>query len=224
MANIQRRLAAQWNWMVASPAAWRDARCCVVDIEATGLDPRTDRVISYGAVPVTGGRVDAGDALYRLVNPGRDVPEESIVIHGILPDDLQSAPSGPEAFAPLAGMLDGRVMVGHASWVELAFLRGPLRRHGLRLRSAVDTAVLWRLLAIERSQRDPGYRSLAKIATELGLPVHRQHHALGDALTTAQVFLALATHLEPYGHGERCAACAETSAGGADPPHVHPAA
>lgn len=173
----------------------------MVDIEATGLDPRTDRVISYGAVPVTGGRVDAGDALYRLVNPERDVPEESIVIHGILPEDLRTAPTDPEAFAPLAGMLEGRVLVGHASWVEMAFLRGPLRRHGLRLRKAVDTAALWRLLEIERSQRDPGYRSLETIATGLGLPVHRRHHALGDALTTAQAFLALATHLEAHGQG-----------------------
>jgi DNA polymerase III epsilon subunit-like protein len=30
--------------------------------------------------------------------------------------------------------------------------------------------------------------------------VQRQHHALGDALTTAQLFLACATHLEEYSH------------------------
>jgi len=34
------------------------------------------------------------------------------------------------------------------------------------------------------------------MARALGLPVHRPHHADGDALTTAQVFLALATHLD----------------------------
>jgi DNA polymerase III epsilon subunit-like protein len=32
----------------------------------------------------------------------------------------------------------------------------------------------------------------------LGLPVHRPHHADGDALTTAQAFIALATHLEVF--------------------------
>ena len=31
------------------------------------------------------------------------------------------------------------------------------------------------------------------------MPVHRPHTADGDALTTAQVFLALATHLEAFG-------------------------
>ena len=37
------------------------------------------------------------------------------------------------------------------------------------------------------------------MARGLGLPVHRPHHADGDALTTAQAFIALATHLEEFG-------------------------
>ena len=40
--------------------------------------------------------------------------------------------------------------------------------------------------------------SFTGLAGGLGLPVHRPHHALGDALTTAQAFIALATHLERY--------------------------
>jgi DNA polymerase-3 subunit epsilon len=39
---------------------------------------------------------------------------------------------------------------------------------------------------------------LGDLARSLGLPVHRPHHADGDALTTAQAFLALATHLERF--------------------------
>ena len=35
------------------------------------------------------------------------------------------------------------------------------------------------------------------IAAALGLPAHRPHTAEGDTLTAAQVFLAMATHLEP---------------------------
>jgi DNA polymerase-3 subunit epsilon len=40
---------------------------------------------------------------------------------------------------------------------------------------------------------------LSDMARTLGLPVHRPHHAQGDALTTAQSFVALATHLERFG-------------------------
>jgi hypothetical protein len=34
-----------------------------------------------------------------------------------------------------------------------------------------------------------------------GLPVHPEHDPLHDALTTAQLFLALATRLERHGRG-----------------------
>jgi DNA polymerase III subunit epsilon len=54
---------------------------------------------------------------------------------------------------------------------------------------------------LERGERDPGTCSLSTIAAVLGLPAHRPHQAEGDALTAAQAFLAMATHLEAGGHG-----------------------
>jgi len=42
---------------------------------------------------------------------------------------------------------------------------------------------------------------LRSLAERLGLPVFAEHDALGDALTTAQVFLAQATWLEQRGAG-----------------------
>jgi DNA polymerase-3 subunit epsilon len=43
----------------------------------------------------------------------------------------------------------------------------------------------------------PDNPSLGYLARALNLPVHRPHHADGDALTTAQVFVALATRYRP---------------------------
>jgi len=181
-------------------AGWREAELVVVDVETTGLNHREDRVISYGAVPISGGRIVAGGAVYGLVNPGRRLGPESVRIHGILEDDLADAPSGAEAFAPLAAAMRDREPVGHAAWVERAFLSRPLRANGVRLRRhMLDTGALYRLHEIDLHGRDPGLPSLETMATALGLPIHRPHHALGDALTTAQAFLALATHFEQRG-------------------------
>jgi DNA polymerase-3 subunit epsilon len=179
---------------------WREARLVVVDVETTGLDPRADQVISFAAVPIDGARIVAGATVYGLVRPDRDVPAASIEIHGIRPHDLDGAPPAGEAFGLLADAMRGRELIAHAGWVERAFLARPLRRHGVRIpRTPLDTAELWRLLCIERDHRDPGFRRLSIVAEGLGLPAHHPHHARGDALTTAQVFLALATHLERYG-------------------------
>jgi DNA polymerase-3 subunit epsilon len=181
---------------------WRAARFVVVDLETTGLDPRRDGVISFAAVPVEGGRILVGETVSGLVRPAAPPPPPSIEVHGLRAQDLAAAAPPPEALEPLVRAMRDRILVAHVAEVERAFLRpyrGALTR---RLpRPTVDTALLWRLLNIERGEGDPGSRSLADLAASLGLPVHRPHEAEGDALTTAQAFLALATHLETHGHG-----------------------
>jgi DNA polymerase III subunit epsilon len=183
-------------------ASWRESRLLVVDVELTGLNRDTDELIAFGAVPIEGGRIMAGAMLEGLVRPKRQPTAVSVEIHGIRPQDLESAPSLPDAIAPLVEALRGTVPIAHATWVERAFLGPALRSAGSKLpRRMIDTAELWRLLGIARESRDPGYRPLREITDALGLPTHHPHQALGDALTTAQVFLALATHLEALGLG-----------------------
>ncbi|MGO9148158.1 MAG: PolC-type DNA polymerase III [Acidimicrobiales bacterium] len=176
---------------------WREARYCVVDLELSGLDPKTDEIIAFGAVPIDGGLVGAGRSLYGLARPTRPLPEASVVVHGIRTVDLDEAPPLELAIRPLLEALAGRVLVAHSAQVERAFLGAALRHQRLRLREPVlDTAILGRLLMAERGDRSQGRVSLGQLAAALGLPEHRPHHALGDALTTAQVFLAIASHLE----------------------------
>jgi DNA polymerase III subunit epsilon len=176
--------------------SWRDARFVVIDVETTGLDPARDEIVSFAAVPIEGARIVASEVVRGLVRPASPPPASSIEIHGLRAADLASAPPPAEALAPLATVLRGRVPVAHAAWVERSFLR-PL---GLGMpRRVLDTALLWRVLCIERGDGDPGWRPLSEVAGGLGLPAHRSHDAEGDALTTAQAFLALATHLEARG-------------------------
>jgi DNA polymerase-3 subunit epsilon len=186
-----------------SGGSWRDARLVCIDVELTGLDPRTDEVIAFGAVPIENGRIQAAGAVEGMVRPSASRRAASIEIHGIMPRDLDGAPPLAEALAPLVTAISGRTPIAHAAWVERAFLGPALRRAGGRLpRGIIDTAMLWRLLGILRDEVDPGYRQLQQITDALGLPSHHPHQALGDALTTAQVFLALATRLQALGHGK----------------------
>jgi DNA polymerase-3 subunit epsilon len=122
-----------------------------------------------------------------------------VLVHGIRTVDLADAPPLDVAIQPLLAALSGRVMVAHVAKVERSFLSPVLRRQGVRLREPIlDTYELARLLTFQRhGPRAP--QTLDEVAREMRLPVHRAHHALGDALTTAQVFLALASHLEEFG-------------------------
>src|SRR5262245_4245516 len=183
--------------MVRGRQSWRATRFIAIDVETTGLDPERDEVISFAGIAIESGRIVARKAVHGLVRPRTATTGASSMIHGLSDGDLAEAPTAPDALAPLAALMPGCVPVVHAQWVERTFLR----KAGCPLpRRLVDTALLWRVLSIERGKRDPGTCSLSTIAWALGLPAHRPHTAEGDTLTAAQVFLAIATHLDLRGH------------------------
>jgi len=175
---------------------WRLAEFCVLDVETTGLDLRRDEIIAYGVAIVTHARIPCGRVAYGLVRPSRPVSVPALAVHGLRTTDLADAPTMGDVVDELVDLVTVRVLVAHAAWVERAFLNRALRARGVRLgRTTLDTAALLR--ACRLADRDAGSEpNLEDAARRLGLPVHTPHHALGDAFTTAQLFLALATRLE----------------------------
>ncbi|MDQ6821137.1 MAG: exonuclease domain-containing protein [Actinomycetota bacterium] len=175
---------------------WRQANWCVLDFELTGLDPREDEIISFGAIPIDDGRLQLRRAISGLVRPVRESSEASVRVHGIRTADLARAPVLADAIDPLLRTISGRVLVAHAAAVERAFLGRALKDRGVRLRGpVVDTEVLGCLWLHARDGRVRHRIGLGELASALGLPAERPHDALGDALTTAQVFIALTAHL-----------------------------
>lgn len=183
--------------------SWRRSRFAAVDVETTGLDPRQDRVLSVGVVPVDLGRIPAGRTTYVQVRHTADLRASNVLVHGLTPSVVARGLHGEDAAAAVARALAGRTPVAHCADVERAFLGPFLARAGHRRpRRYLDTDLLVRLLAgLEDGRWDRSPVPLGAAAARFGLPVHRPHHALGDALTTAQVFLAVASALE--GHGIR---------------------
>ena len=176
---------------------WREARYCAVDLELSGLDPRRDEILSFAAVPIEDGRVQPGQAADGYVRPVGAISAGSIRVHGLRAADLADAPPLALAIDRLLAAMAGRIPVVHVAGVERGFLGPALRRHGVRLRrSMIDTNVLGVLWLHERDGDAPHDVSLSDLAVALGVPVHAPHVALGDALTTAQVFIALAMHLD----------------------------
>jgi DNA polymerase III subunit epsilon len=172
---------------------WREAAFAVVDLETSGLDPRRDEIIAWAVVPVDGGRIELAAARDGLVRPERPPPAATVRVHGLRAADLAAGAALDEAADALLEALRGRILVAHSAWVERRFLARALRRRGARLRGGiVDTLALGRLHLLDRDGVLPPALPLERLAAELGLPVHRRHSAAGDALTTAQVFLALA--------------------------------
>ncbi|HEX2257498.1 MAG TPA: DUF294 nucleotidyltransferase-like domain-containing protein [Afifellaceae bacterium] len=178
----------------AMPLIGADA--LAIDLETTGLDPGSARIVEIGAVALVGGHVDESETLRLLVDPGRPIPAAATAIHGI--DDARVAGSaGPaDALAELESFAAGRLLIGHSIGFDLAVLEREAARAGRPWRRppALDT----RLLAEIARPALPDF-SLEVVAGWLGVPVEGRHSALGDALMAARIFVALLPHLRERG-------------------------
>ena len=177
-------------------ANWRSIDYCAIDVETTGLDLKDDEIISIGAAQIHMGRVKNENNFYREIRPRRLPSLPSVRIHGLRGIDLEAAAPIESAIPDFVAQVGGRVLIAHAVWIEYAFLKRHLRGAGLTFsKQMIDTAALARALgyAADINGREPSLESLAR---RIHLPIYAPHNALGDALTTAVVFLALATELE----------------------------
>mgnify|MGYP001202174103 CR=1 FL=1 len=153
-----------------------------LDLETTGLNPESDRIIEIGAVRFTSGGSEL-ETFQRLVNPGREIPPFIERFTGVTNAMVEGEPVIGAIAAEVEAFIGGSTVVGHNIGFDLHYLA----REGVRPRvAALDTAELSRYLA-------PGLRShgLADVARELGVEVAGHHRALSDARTAAAVFRRL---------------------------------
>ena len=177
---------------------WRKARWCALDLELTGLDPENDDIIAIGAVPIEDGRLILGDSRYTLVRTSRRSEHDAVLMHKLRVVDLADAPPLEAGVELVLELLTGRVPVFHTAAVERTFL-GPLfAREHVKLPAAADTELLGRLLLRRRDGMAPQRLPLARLTEVLKQSGEAPHHALADALTTAQAFIALASLLEEF--------------------------
>ena len=180
----------------ADDTPWREARWCALDLEMTGLDPRREEIIAIGAVPIDEGRIVLGGGLYTLVRTTRRSQHGAVLVHKLRVPDLADAPPLEEALDRMLEMLAGRVPVFHTAAIERGFLERKFAGRHVRLPEAADTEALGRAWLRHRDGSAPEGISLGRLARVLGQPAETPHHALGDALTTAKAFIALATLLD----------------------------
>lgn len=184
----------------------------VLDTETTGLDPRGgDAVVSVGAVRVDRARVREDDVLDRLVDPGRPIPAVATSVHGITDAMVAGRSSLPTVLRDLSRFAEQTVLVGHDIAFDLAFLRPAERVAGVTLPTRVLDVLL---LSAVLHPADSEHHSLETLARRYDVPVLGRHTALGDALLTAEVFVAMIELLRMQGittYGEAVAAAMSTT-------------
>ncbi|MGI8476868.1 MAG: exonuclease domain-containing protein [Thermomicrobiales bacterium] len=152
-----------------------------IDVETTGLRPRTQRVIEAALIRYRDGR--EVERFETLINPLKRIPSYIAKLTGISDEMVDEAPVFESVADTIQEFLDGVILVGHNVLFDIGFLNAELDRIGrpALVNERVDTMGLAiRLL--------PGLRrpSLDRVATELGLTPRNIHRAGVDAEITAK--------------------------------------
>lgn len=92
-----------------------------IDLETTGLNPKTDRILEVGAVRVEGNEIR--EQLHFFVDPGRKIPERIVELTGITDDMLEGAVSQQEAAVRVADFCGDQVLLGHNILFGYSFLK-----------------------------------------------------------------------------------------------------
>lgn len=168
-----------------------------VDVETTGLNPRKDRLLSIGWVPLDGRVIDLSGAREVVL---RDTVEassgvgESATLHGLTDDAVAAGVPAGEALERFLDALRGRAMLAHFAVMEIGFISAVSRRErGASLDvPVVDTLDLERR-HMERMGTYPRGEDLrlARVRQRYGLPHYGNHRAVTDALACAELYLAL---------------------------------
>jgi DNA polymerase-3 subunit epsilon len=161
-----------------------------------------DEVVSIGVVPIASGRIDLSLSVYGEGRHSRPGPSSGVPIHGLRPVDLIDAAEKDHLGESLGAALRGRQVLAWAAWIEAAFLGSLLGESGRDWRPRIiDVRDLVAHLDHMAATPTPEGESLVACAARYGVPPARAHHALGDALMTAELFLVVAGRLERRGLG-----------------------
>tara|TARA_B100000674_G_C37815742_1_gene903323 strand:+ start:179 stop:934 length:756 start_codon:yes stop_codon:yes gene_type:complete len=171
-------------------ANWVDLPIASVDVETTGLDPQTDRVIEIAIIHMRNGEVE--ERWSSLVNPGCDIPEEVTRITGIKGEDLVSAPSFDTIVGEIQSRLKDRIFVAYNLEFDRAFIKNELERAGAVWEELeyVDPLIFAREL-----HRNQGSKRLGSVAERLGIEIGQAHRAADDAVASGKVLYAFAGQL-----------------------------
>ncbi|KJY84638.1 DNA polymerase III subunit epsilon [Vibrio galatheae] len=175
-----------------------------MDFETTGLDSEQDDIITIGTVPFTLNRIFINQAHHWTVKPRKQLAEDSVVIHGITHSDVLDAPDLIGVYQQVLQQMAGKVMVVHYQRIEREFFNQALTtriKEGIEF-PVVDTMQLETQLQQKASGglinkirgRKPESVRLGASRTRYGLPLYTPHHALTDAVATAELLQAQIAH------------------------------
>jgi DNA polymerase III subunit epsilon len=172
--------------------AIKNTQFVCLDVESTGLDCRSDRVIEVAAALFTVDQVL--DEFESLVNPEQEISVESQRIHNISDSMVLDQPPIRAVLPDVLSFIGDRIIVGHGIEFDINILSEEAARVGiensLKRNTYIDTLRLARLYGESPSN------SLEVLRQHFNIVPEGAHRAKNDVLVNIQVFRRLTEHFK----------------------------
>ncbi|MDD2712835.1 MAG: 3'-5' exonuclease, partial [Simplicispira sp.] len=139
MSFLTKTTAGPGQWLARARRAWQQHHLSdpafaflleppppdewvALDCETTGLNRRSDEIISVGAVRIVGDRIMTSERLELLVRPEKGVPGQSVRIHRLRERDVAQGLPLPQAMHQLLHFIGSRPLVGYYLEFDVAML------------------------------------------------------------------------------------------------------
>ncbi len=153
----------------------------VIDIETTGGQARSHRVVEIAIVTLDEARII--DSWFTLINPGKFISPFITSLTGITNETVADAPTFEEVADVILERTEGKIFVAHNVNFDYGFVKNEFHDLGIKFeRKKLCTVRLSRKIF-------PGFASynLGALTSNLGIVIDHRHRALGDAMATARV-------------------------------------
>jgi DNA polymerase-3 subunit epsilon len=177
--------------------SWHKRRLAAFDLETTGIDSESDRIVTAAVSLVGDGRPPAFHAW--LLDPGIPIPPGASAVHGITTERARAEGRRPlEAVEEIVVLLaeqlrQGIPIVAFNARFDLTCLDREARRHGLtplldRVGGATGMLVIDPYVLDKQVDRfRKGKRTLGAVCAHYNVPLDDAHDSHADALAAARV-------------------------------------
>ena len=162
----------------------------VFDIETTGLNSHTNKIIEIGAVKIKAGRII--DRYSQLINPGISIPYHITEITSITNEQVANQPKIDEVIGKFVEFIGDAVLVAHNAPFDMGFIKRDIKEY---LNIDLENSVIDTLQMARDLFPDFKKYGLGDLNKSLGLALEKHHRAVDDSQATANMFIIF---LEKY--------------------------
>jgi DNA polymerase-3 subunit epsilon len=157
---------------------------CVIDLETTGGNHETDKIIEIGMVRVK--NLQLADEMNFLIDPEKKIPEFIQKLTSIKQKDIEGKPTIEEVIDEVIEFIGNDIIVAHNTSFDIPFINSVLRRLGRKEleNKAICTNVMTKHMIPEIMNSNLNYMS-----SLFGIDHSNAHRAHDDARATGKLLL-----------------------------------